>query len=517
MIIVYHRDSKVTAVDGVSPLFFSKLNRSNIAQTLFLIASENPNVKIVWCHESVKKKLNLTALDALSKHKNVMLSYKGASDLPFQNVVGYIEQSPFIKVNHTVTYPTWCMSSTVGVIHASVLERYKSQLKPDVNLDYFLCSIAKIGMIKGLFCYAAPQLLFDNQDVIHEKPISTFAAFKFVSQHFKKQWVFFLFFMMLVYEKRLAFFPLLKALFFKSRLYMDLNFESLMADAAQDAQELPSIDVIIPTLGRKVYLYDVLLDLAAQSHLPVHVIVIEQNPVLDSISELEYLQEKHWPFVIKHIFTHQTGACNARNLALDLVESDWVFLGDDDNRFGQHLIRDVLQNATKYGLEAITTAYLQQGETQIFNTIHQSGIFGSGNSFVAAPSLKNIRFDKALEFGYGEDTDFGLQLRNSGCDIIYFPSLRITHLKAPSGGFRTPLPQLWEQDYLQPKPSPTILYVYLKHFTLEQLKGFKLLLFLKLLKKEPILKSILFVSNFNKKWERSIFWAQKLKIGQHEN
>jgi hypothetical protein len=24
-------------------------------------------------------------------------------------------------------------------------------------------------MIKGLFCYAAPQLLFDNQDVIHEK------------------------------------------------------------------------------------------------------------------------------------------------------------------------------------------------------------------------------------------------------------------------------------------------------------------------------------------------------------
>jgi hypothetical protein len=28
---------------------------------------------------------------------------------------------------------------------------------------------------------------FDNQDVIHEKPISTFADFKFVSQHFLKQ------------------------------------------------------------------------------------------------------------------------------------------------------------------------------------------------------------------------------------------------------------------------------------------------------------------------------------------
>jgi hypothetical protein len=53
---------------------------------------------------------------------------------------------------------------------------------------------------------------------------------------------------------------------------MDLNFESLMIDA-QDAQELPSIDVIIPTLGG---VYDVLLDLAAQSHLPVHVILIDK-------------------------------------------------------------------------------------------------------------------------------------------------------------------------------------------------------------------------------------------------
>jgi hypothetical protein len=35
---------------------------------------------------------------------------------------------------------------------------------------------------------------------------------------------------------------------------MDLNFESLMIDAAQDVQELPSIDVIIPTLKESVYM-----------------------------------------------------------------------------------------------------------------------------------------------------------------------------------------------------------------------------------------------------------------------
>jgi GT2 family glycosyltransferase len=38
-----------------------------------------------------------------------------------------------------------------------------------------------------------------------------------------------------------------------------------------------SIDVIIPTIGRKQYLYAVLQDLAQQTHLPVNVIIVEQT------------------------------------------------------------------------------------------------------------------------------------------------------------------------------------------------------------------------------------------------
>jgi hypothetical protein len=58
----------------------------------------------------------------------------------------------------------------------------------------------------------------------------------------------------------------------------------------------------------------------------------------------------------------------------------------------------MLQNATS--MAAITTAYLQQGNSNIqYHSSMQD--FGSGNSF-EHHSLKNIRFDKALEFGYGE-------------------------------------------------------------------------------------------------------------------
>jgi GT2 family glycosyltransferase len=39
-----------------------------------------------------------------------------------------------------------------------------------------------------------------------------------------------------------------------------------------------------------------------------------------------------------------------------------------------------------------------------------------------------------LNFGYGEDNDFGMKLRNQGHDVSYLPKPQILHLKAPMGG-----------------------------------------------------------------------------------
>jgi hypothetical protein len=115
-----------------------------------------------------------------------------------------------------------------------------------------------------------------------------------------------------------------------------------------------------------------------------------------------------------------------------------------------------------------------------------------------------------LEFGYGEDTDFGMQLRNKGFDIIYFPEIRILHLKAPMGGFRIKVKQLWDDEKIQPKPSPTIMYVFLKHYTQQQLLCYKLVSFFKLLKKEPVANYLVFFNQYEKKWNLSHYWANKL-------
>ncbi len=195
---------------------------------------------------------------------------------------------------------------------------------------------------------------------------------------------------------------------------------SIVVQSSKEVVCEATIDVIIPTIGRKIYLYDVLKDLALQTHLPKQVIIVEQNPMEGSESELDYLKNENWPFKIKHTFTHQAGACNARNLALSKVESEWVFLNDDDNRFEANLIKKTIENIIKYGEKCITTSYIQPHEKSQHFSVHQTGIFGSGNSFVKTELLRKVSFDKALEFGYGEDTDFGLQLAKYRCRCDLF-------------------------------------------------------------------------------------------------
>ena len=147
---------------------------------------------------------------------------------------------------------------------------------------------------------------------------------------------------------------------------------------------------------------------------------------------------------------------------------------------------------------------MKENERQDFKIIHQSGIFGSGNSVVKSQFLKLISFNKALEFGYGEDIDFGMQLRNLGIDIIYFPRLRILHLKAPIGGFRNKFIFPWELKGENPNPSPTVMHVKINHLTKQQLKRYKIILFLKLHK-----VNFFAVNRFTISWNLSVKWSKK--------
>lgn len=508
MIVVYHKNNKIIDVEfGEERLVFSSINISSI---LFEIAEIYSDHLIVWCHSDLKASLNRLNIDAVFHHNKIMASYNLAENSFLSGAIGYVDESPFIKINRSVTYPTWQMSGSVGGIHASVLLKLKNKVNEDKKFDYFLHSLAKLAMPNGLICYSEPRLIKDCPDNFKDYHNSNFQLFRFVKQHYKMRWIFLLFLNLFLYEKRITFLPLVYSLFYKKRALNSTVLDKINVQSANTVVELGTIDVIIPTIGRKKYLYDVLKDLAFQTHLPKNVIIVEQNPVLESVSELDYLTNEKWPFKIKHVFTHQAGACNARNVALNQVSSEWIFLNDDDNRFDKNLLSTVLVNLKMFGVKSLSLAYLQLNEIKRDLQVFQSPIFGSGNSFIQSSLLSKVKFNMKFEFGYGEDSDFGMQLRNHGIDVVYFPNPEIIHLKAPIGGFRIKPVLAWNNDKIQPKPSPTIMLKKQLHLTDEQIKGYKTILFFKFYKVQEIKNPIRYFSNFEKQWQQSLYWSNEL-------
>lgn len=509
MIVIYHNNECVTQIisNEVDATSFNK--QQSIAAVLMNTAIQFPNRRIFWCHEQFKDNLNLSDFEQYFHHNKMMLSFNPSHSNYLSDSIGYVEQSPFIKVNKKVRYPTWQMSSAVGVIHASVLLTLNKVIKRTIDFNYFLNSLAKLAMPKGLFCYSEPKLFIGG----YEKQvtgISRINLYKFVKQHYKKRWLFLLFLNELIYENKIPLVPFVNALFYISKRIIVFDLNRIAVNSTLKIKGNSTIDVIIPTIGRKKYLYDVLCDLKSQTHLPENVIIVEQNPTENSTSELDYITNEDWPFTIKHTFTHRTGVCNARNIALSKVKSDWVFLNDDDNRFDEHLLQNTLQCIYKYGVHALITSYLKKIEKLHYKISHQTGIFGSGNSFVKTSCLKDIAFDMAFEFGYGEDSDFGMQLRHKGVDIMYFSNLKILHLFAPMGGFRIKPKLAWDNEVIQPKPSPTIMLLKLKYDSKEQLRGYKTILFLKLYFKGVFKNPISFYKSFQEKWNTSQVWAEKI-------
>ena len=510
MVILYHNNNRIAKVFSEQKQILPFNEKLTIAEGLVELAQQFPKSLLLWCHQDLKEQFNGAEIEHLFHHKKLLLSYN-PSDTPFLDEnIGYIDASLFIQTNKQVPFSTWQMSSAVGGIQAEVLLALNHKIPLDANFDYFLCSLAKLLMPKGLLCYSEPRLLKRHSESRASKT-SAYTLFRFVKQHYRTRWVFLLLLNLFLYERKFPFLPFLFSLFYKNRTKLNLNIDAIKVESKRKVADQATVDVIIPTIGRKDYLYAVLKDLKTQTRPPTNVIIVEQNPDGESESELNYLANEEWPFCIKHTFTHQAGACNARNIALSQIKSEWVFFADDDIRFGVDFIEKAFEKINDFGVGAVSFRCFQKGQKQIYKYIFQWGSFGSGCSFVLADSLKNCTFGMAYEFGYGEDGDFGMQLRHQGQDVLYLPEPEILHLKAPVGGFRTKPTLQWQKDDIQPKPSPTVMLYQLLHATPAQTNSYKTTLFFKYYRLQKIKNLVKYYIHFQKQWERSVFWANKLK------
>ncbi|MFN7674472.1 glycosyltransferase family 2 protein [Flavobacterium sp.] len=510
MIILYHNQSKITEIVSSEINDFPNEIGKNVVTVLLDFAEKFQNEILVWCHENYKENLNINGIDSFFHHKKFLFTFNPTSTNYFNRELGYIEDSPFVKVNKAIRYGTWQMSSQVGAIHSSIINACRKDLKSETNFDYFLNSFAKRAMAIGLLCYSEPKLLLKIIQISHYKNTNLFELFRFTKQHYKTRWIFLLFFNLFLFEKRFPLFPFLFSIFYKKRTINPDKLNQIEINSTKKIIEKGTIDVLIPTIGRKEYLLDVLQNLASQTYLPTTVIIIEQNPNENSSSELDYIENTTWPFQIKHHFTQQAGVCNARNIGLNFIESEFCFLADDDITFNNDLLEKVMQNFQSTGNEVLLVSCHLKTQSIIQQQPKQFPIFGGGHAFVKSSCLKGLKFDMAYEFGFGEDGDFGMQLLNKGYDILFISTFEIIHLKAPIGGFRTKPFLKWSNEQITPKPSPTVMLYKLKHDTKEQLSLYKVTLFLKNINGNFLKNPYHYIAVFKSKWNKSVFWANKL-------
>lgn len=511
MILIIHKNAKeVLRILQNEEAVASHSN--NLNSELIRLSRKYPEEFILWVEKKYQVHFNFSGLKKIFHHDLIMCSF-AVENQYLPETIGYIDQWPFVSPDYTITYPTWRMSTDMGGIKGRTLLSFEAVFRKNYDFGYNLNSIAKQGQQNGLFCYSEPRLLKDWQQEGKLNYLSgSRELFRFVRQHYKWPWVFILSFCFYKYESKLPLGDLISS-FFNSRHFrknFELDTGSINSKRLIDISK-DTIDVVIPTLGRPEHLRQVLADLSAQTHVPKRVIVVEQNPDPASKSELSELNQYGYSFEVVHHFIHITGACNARNLALKEIRSNWVFFADDDIRFSPDLLKKSLAEIKRLGVDCLNINCKQLGQATIFHKIKQWGSFGAGTSIVNSRFAKSTRFSEIFEKGYGEDQDYGMQLRKKGCDIIYHPGLEITHLKAPVGGFRNKEKKPWEKGELLPKPSPTLMAYAKKYYSEEQLSGFKVELFLRYYSKQEIKNPLTYIKTMRRRWKESEKWAQYLE------
>lgn len=514
LVIVYENAKRVVSIsknDEELP-FYSQ----NVVEEFWRLAAVFPEELIIWVEKDFCKILNTGELANIFHHNMIMASYPIKSQF-LPDTIGYIDQSPFINPKLNVLYPTWRMSTDIGGIHSSAVIKFKDTFGDIKEFGYLINSIGKIGQQNSLFCYSSP-LLFDKFQIATSKKSfqDDRVLFQFVYQFYKLEWIFVLFFCLLKYDRKFPLLSLISCLFSEKHFKKVIDLSDVNNTSNKiTAKENNSIDVVIPTLDRAKYILQVLIDLKDQSLSPKRVIIIEQDPDTNSKSKLSEIHTMDWPFEIVHRFVHKSGACFARNLALKEVRSKWVFFADDDIRIPIETLDIAIKEIKRLGIDVLNLNCIQPNESTIFSKIKQWGAFGSGTAIVSSNYALQCEFSEIYEYGFGEDTDFGIQLRSKGADVIYHPNIIITHIKAERGGFRGAPVMPWEESNPTPKPSPTMMSLVINHFNIWMQRGYKVSLFIKFFKKQPINNPICYIISMRNRWRLSEEWAKKISIKSH--
>jgi GT2 family glycosyltransferase len=211
-----------------------------------------------------------------------------------------------------------------------------------------------------------------------------------------------------------------------------------------------TITVGLPTLDRYPYVATLLDDLAAQTHLPDEVLIVDQT----APQNRQLIPTANWShaFPVRVLFQEARGTTKARNRMLQECRTDIILQPDDDSRIDPDYVANHIRHFADERVDAVTgpvyewDAVASEWYVKWYNHLMIGGwngpAFASHDCFVGGNS--SIRVQSARAIGgwdeniltYGEDSDFSDRLRAADGLIMFDPEARLLHLRAPRGGER---------------------------------------------------------------------------------
>jgi GT2 family glycosyltransferase len=237
----------------------------------------------------------------------------------------------------------------------------------------------------------------------------------------------------------------------------------------------PTISVVTPTLDRPDEVKALLANLAAQTHLPVELVLVDgAPPMMDETQRIVDLNAGTLPYGVRYI-RHGGGTAVQRNIGIDAARGDFIAFIDDDNVFPSDFFaeliavfgqdnRDDVAAVTGY----ITNLYLDAKQSPRWRWYRRLGLFTTYepgrfdfqtgypiNRYLQPPhnGLREIDlmgagcamwrrelFDSGLRFspffvdyGVAEDVHLALRARKAGWKILEVGRAHCVEMHSPRG------------------------------------------------------------------------------------
>ncbi len=230
-----------------------------------------------------------------------------------------------------------------------------------------------------------------------------------------------------------------------------------MSDGFTPTSRVP-VTVCIPTYRREDVLIETVRQFISEEPSPAEIIIVDQTPehtpaVKTQLAGWDSQGVIRW---IRRGVASQPGALNA---GLREAQSPFVLFVDDDIRIEPGLLASHCAAFDSEVVWATVGQILQPGQSPTHGTYTvQAGAFAdlefpfcssqpatltnamSGNLMVRRERALAVGgFDEAFvpPVSYRFDSDFAKRLCHAGGVILFVPSARIYHLRAPSGGTRS--------------------------------------------------------------------------------